>query len=112
MQDLLNLIDKDGDEVCGVILKDGTVQVRKNLHPEPRDNFAMECEDFDDPNITATFHTHPRGTPNLTMADYRSFVQFPRLKHFIIGKAEIWCYRMDGDILVLDDNYYSPRLPA
>lgn len=112
MQSLFNLFDPEGDEVCGVVLIDGTVQVRKNLHPEPDDNFAMDCSDFDDPNIIATFHTHPRTGPNLSVADYRAFVSFPRLRHYVVSKAEIWCYRVAGGILILDDNYYSARAPA
>lgn len=112
MQSLLNLVNPEGDEVCGVILKDGTVEVRQNLHHDPRDNFAMDCSDFDDLNIVATFHTHPRSSPNLTVADYRAFRSFPRLRHYIASQTEIWCYRMEADILLRDDNYYPPRLPA
>lgn len=112
MQSLFNLFDPDGDELCGVVMKDGTVKVLPNLHPEPRDNFAMDASVLDDPEVVATWHTHPRTSPNLTVADYRAFRQFPRLRHYIVGAAELWCYRMHDDILVLDDNYFSPRLPA
>lgn len=112
MQSMFNLHDPNGPELCGVILADGTVKSLPNIHPDPRDNFSMDASDFDDPNIVATWHTHPRTGPNLTVEDYRAFVQFPRLRHYIISATEIWCYRMDGAILVRDDNDNFTRLPA
>jgi proteasome lid subunit RPN8/RPN11 len=112
VQDLFNLVDPNGEELCGVIMRDGTIKVLENVHPEPRDNFAMDATTLGDPEVVATWHTHPRSSPNLTVADFRAFRQFPRLRHYIVGLSEIWCYRMQGDILVLDDNYFSSRLPA
>ena len=112
MKDLFNLFDPQGDEVCGIIMKDGTVKVLPNIHPNPRDNFAMSTEPLEDPDVVATWHTHPRTSPNLSVEDYRAFKAFPQLRHYVVAATEIWCYRMAGDILVLDDNYFSSRLPA
>lgn len=112
MKSLFNLFDPNGDELCGVIYEDGTVVSLPNIHPNPRDNFAMSVEPLQDPKVIATWHTHPRTSANLSVEDYRAFVQFPRLRHYVVAATEIWCYRMAGDILVLDDNYLSTRLPA
>lgn len=108
---LFDYFDPEGDERCGVILDTGEIREVLNVHPEPHNHFAMPEEEVSLPSVAATWHTHPRTGPNLSIADYRAFTRFPALKHYIIARGEIWCYYMADDILLLDENAYFPRLP-
>ena len=107
---MFNLHDPNGPELCGVVLGDGTIKSVPNIHPDPHDNFAMDATVLDDPEVVATWHTHPRSGANLTVSDYLSFMSYPDLRHYIISASEIWCYRMDNDILVADEHHNFTRL--
>lgn len=104
MRKLFDFHSEEGNERCGVLLKDGQIRELLNIHPAPLDSFAFSTDELLNPDVIATWHTHPRKDPNLTMDDYRAFCNYPHLSHYIVGKTEIWCFKFLGDILVLDDN--------
>lgn len=109
MQELFALHQPNGPERCGVILDDGSILELENVHPDPVNYFAMDKAAVDASNVVATWHTHPRTGPCLSVGDFRSFVSMPRLLHYIVAATEIWCYGMSGDILLSHDNNHFIR---
>lgn len=101
MQELFALHQPNGPERCGVIYKDGSIIEVDNIHPDPNHYFAMPLALVDSDLVEATWHTHPRTSGNLSVADYKSFVSLPKLRHYIVAETEIWCYGMSGDILAV-----------
>lgn len=90
-------------ERCGVITVHGEIVEYPNVHPNPRDYFQMEMDQIHD--LAASWHTH-RGTNfNLSLHDYRTFIHFPTMCHYIISESEVKCYRMDNGLLISDDDY-------
>lgn len=51
---------------------------------------------------TATWHTHPRTGPNLSVMDYETFVSSGIDTHFIIASDEVRGYQVTTDGLVLN----------
>lgn len=96
-----------GPEACGVILKGGEVVLCENLHPDPENFFALEISKITQPDVVATWHTHPKSGPNLSIADYRAFSAFPRLRHFIVSYKETWCFYVKNGILIRDENPFT-----
>jgi proteasome lid subunit RPN8/RPN11 len=119
MQNLKEFHDPNGPERCGIVMSDGRVIELRNLHPDPMDNFAIQNELLFNLDVVATWHTHPRTGPNLTVADYKAFMAHPRLRHYVVSASEIWCFEMSGDILAVrerlqnghHDNDNPTRIP-
>lgn len=111
MQDLFALHQPNGPERCGVILDDGSILELDNLHPSPTHGFMMPAEALNSSNVTATWHTHPTTGPNLSVDDYRAFMAFPLLRHYVVAASEIWCYAVSNDILLCHDDDNLTRLP-
>ena len=111
MQELFALHNPNGPERCGVILKDNSIVELDNIHPDPFHAFAMDSTLLGVDEVVATWHTHPTTGPNLSVADFKSFRLYPRLKHYIVAETEIWCFGMSGDILLKYDNYHPTRPP-
>ena len=76
-------------ERCGVILQGVSVE-KPNRSPAPNDNFEFLREDLE--GTEATWHTHPSGQGNLSIADYGFFKSWPSHLHFIISETEVRCY--------------------
>lgn len=93
-----------GPERCGVVLVTGEVVELENTHPEPETSFAMPYERVAAPEVIATWHTHPRTGPNLSMEDYKAFMQFPDLRHYVVAAQGVWCFYTQDDILLCEDN--------
>lgn len=74
-------------ELCGLVLKDGTVRQLGNIHEEPVKGFHMDPEHLLEwiDEAVATWHTHPGRDPNLSEEDMAGFCQWPELSHHIIG---------------------------
>ncbi len=111
MQELFDLHSPDGPERCGLILEDGSIVEIDNIHPDPLNGFAMPMELVSARGVHATWHTHPRTGPNLSVQDYKAFRELPKLRHYVVALTEIWCYGMAGDILVSHDNHHFIRPP-
>ena len=99
-------------ERCGIILSTGEVVERKNQALESSDRFEMLIEDFE--GAEATWHSHPLGLGNLSIADYWFFSTWPNLLHFIVSSAGVRCYVFaEGSVRNLDEaEDYPSRLSA
>lgn len=98
------------NERCGIILATGEIIETLNTHPDPYNNFIILEENLLIPGVVATFHTHPRTGPNLSVNDYFAFMAFPKLQHFVIAKDDIWCFHTINGILCRYENVEIPRL--
>lgn len=107
LKDFLGAIE--GPERCGIITITGDIIELKNISPNPDSEFAMESGPLEDTHTCATWHTHPTSGPNLSVADYRAFVAYPVLAHYVVSPSEIWCFEMAGDILVRRKNTLKAR---
>ncbi len=88
-----------GAERCGVITAQGEILECENLAQAPGDAFLFREEDLE--GAVATWHTHPQGSSNLSIADYYFFKSWPKLSHFIVSKDDVWCYVIDSHSLVV-----------
>lgn len=73
-------------ELCGVILKDGSVIEAKNVHPFPQNNFTMGkdfLDSLDLDNVACFWHSHPSNELNLSLSDYENFLKYPDHVHRI-----------------------------
>lgn len=73
---------------------------------DPEKDFEISCEDMlklDDPNTLGTFHTHPNASSNLSMSDYISFLNYPRLIHYIYGIHGLRKFRVVEDFVIAED---------
>jgi proteasome lid subunit RPN8/RPN11 len=73
-------------EVCGLVTLDDLVVSLPNRSLDPTNSFVMSSEDilaYGD-NIKALWHTHPSNDPNLSIADYKSFIQYPNYLHIVV----------------------------
>lgn len=86
-------------ELCGFILKDQTVVQVENKSATPHSTFEISEEDIQKTgleNIEIFWHSHPNKDINLSLQDYRSFLQYPHHKHRIYtenGFAEYYVRR-------------------
>lgn len=81
------LTESDTKERCGIVLSDGEVIEFENRHAEPEKGYCISAADhgqYEDV-LVATWHTHPAQTANLSQEDYNGFLQWPHLRHYIIG---------------------------
>lgn len=101
----LAMLDPEGPERCGVLLACGTIAEMPNLHPSPMEGFAFDAAVLGSPEIVATWHTHPRTSPNLSREDYHMFKQYPHLGHFIISPLGVWLFVSKDDILLRHGNH-------
>lgn len=86
----------------GIITNQG-VQELKNASLDPEGGFSYSDEDLNKLNeetTLATFHTHPNCNSVLTTVDYISFLSYPRLKHYIVGKDGVRCYRIQKGVII------------
>lgn len=97
-------------EHCGVILKSGEIVELPNNHPNPENFFMIMEEHLLNPEVVATFHTHPKSGPNLSVEDYFAFQGYPELLHYIVSRDEIWCFGTINGILSRYENTEIPRL--
>lgn len=55
---------------------------------------------LDEEDVVGTFHTHPNASANLSFEDYESFMGYPRLAHYIIGKDGVKKYKVINGALI------------
>lgn len=80
----------------------------KNLSPNPETEFEFDEEDLK--GVSATWHTHPVTSSNLSLPDYYFFRAWGNLVHFIICSSEVACYTTVNKHLVIIDE--AEDLPA
>lgn len=99
---LLSFYNNSGPERGGIITRLGPTEC-KNTSENPSESYEMSFEDMDkldSSDTLGTFHTHPNESANLTYDDYETFMAYPGLKHYIIGKDGVRVYAVvDGRLL-------------
>ena len=93
----------DTAERCGVILASGEALEIENLHPEPENGFRMNMVQVLPhlENVTATWHTHPKGPAELSGQDYSGFLGWPKLTHHIIAPGRtVASYRIEDGVVI------------
>lgn len=92
-----------GPERGGIITTNKSLVELKNVNDNPMEGFSLSEDDLsllEEPCVLGTFHTHPGGSSNLSVSDYLTFKNYPRLQHYICGKDGIKCFITRGGILV------------
>lgn len=102
-QQLQSRYSEEGPERVGFIKGQEIVEVY-NISSDPSNTFIILGEDIInhalDPETKASWHTHPGRSPNLSVTDYESFLNFPDLLHCIVGKDEIRVYRVEDGAVI------------
>lgn len=99
---LLELYEGDKERV-GFILPDGTIVEFNNICPEPTEGFEVSGEDILSivDVAVASWHTHPQTKSNLSVGDFQTFLNYPNMRHFIIGTDGISeFYVEDNEVLI------------
>lgn len=98
MEILREYYSPEGPERIGFVIGNTIVEV-SNISSEPQETFMvstehilMFAEDAD-----AFWHTHPGASCNLSSEDFVGISNWPKLKHYIVGKDGIKCYKYDLD---------------
>jgi proteasome lid subunit RPN8/RPN11 len=100
---------EDTEERCGLVLTDGSIVEIENVAQEKTDSYDMNpvaVLPFLEKKIVAgTWHTHPKGDPNLSGEDYSGFLAYPDLEHSIIGwrngAVAVQTYRVEKGLVVV-----------
>jgi proteasome lid subunit RPN8/RPN11 len=99
----------DKIERCGFVLTSGEIVEVENIADDPEDNFEISYDDIDkyEDRIAASWHSHPRGTANLSQSDYELFSQVPEWQHIIISKDEVTNYYVEGHSVYRGVTHYG-----
>ena len=98
----------EGIERVGFVLASNKIREVRNVSPEPEYGFLVDPKDTIEAlkdSAWATWHTHPNQDSNLSGEDYRNFMNWPDLVHFIVGSDSVKGYYYDSSkksILELD----------
>jgi hypothetical protein len=98
--DLLSKLTPDGPERGGVIIAEGLVEITNICGDE--DGYAPDPDElvlYIDQMI-GTFHTHPGQTANLSVEDFNTYLQFPGMRHAIVGTDGVRWYEAKGGAVV------------
>lgn len=79
------------------MIRRGKIVECQNLHPAPENNFQFDPEDLS--KATATWHTHVNGTANLSLEDYRFYLAWPKLNHFIVTSDKVNLYVVESGVV-------------
>ncbi len=102
MKQLLNLYrpDPSSPERVGFISSGGAIVECENIAQDPVYGFAVSgCDILAHLDAVATWHTHPGASSNLSMDDHSAFLNFPDMKHFIIGSDGVRCYEVRDGVI-------------
>lgn len=99
-------------ELCGIVNEAGEIEETKNVSGDPKNRFEFLLEDLNRAQVS--WHSHPSGTANLSIADYRFFQSWPSLTHFIVSIDEVRCYGVHEGMVYLieqenDHPLWAPR---
>lgn len=100
-----SLLKKYDDEVehVGFVLPRGKLVEVENISDNPTGSFDVSGDDiikYEDTAI-ATWHTHPKGTSNLSTGDMETFLNWPDMVHYIVGTDGITKFVvLDNEVLV------------
>lgn len=92
------------EEVCGFILKDGTVKEIRNIHHNPHKHFAMcpvQLREVDPKDVVALWHSHPGGSPFPSAMDQKNMADlgstYGDWAYFIVTKDDVRQYNTGVD---------------
>lgn len=104
MDILRQFYSDEGPERCGLILTGDVVIETENVAEQPTEAFEIPAKDLieNEDRATASWHTHPGGTSQLSFADFEGFLMWPDLKHYIVGKDSVTCYVVKNGAVVID----------
>lgn len=90
------------NERCGIVLNSGEIVELTNSSSYPYNSFTISAQDVQpyQEQISATWHTHPRGPNNLSIDDYNTFMDLKDLHHLIITHRSISIYKSDGEYVM------------
>lgn len=99
---LLCYYSNNGPERGGIITKTGPIECI-NVCENPEEGFELNLDmqaRLDEPDVLGTFHTHPGKGSNLSFEDYQSFMNYPRVKHYIIGNDGVSKFAIRDGLLI------------
>lgn len=88
-------------ERVGFVMSRNKVVEVENIHDNPAEGFRVSGEDIAKHvgKAKATWHTHPGQSCNLSFEDYQTFLNWPTLRHYIIGTDGVAEYYVeDGEV--------------
>ncbi len=94
----------EGDERCGLILKELKWVELVNESSAPYSSFAISEAQVSPYKaaLAGIWHTHPRGPANLSIEDYNAVLDLPELIHAIITPRHVCLYGViDGQVMNL-----------
>lgn len=105
MVDLSQFYAPSGPERVGFILDNDEIVEVDNVSVTPEDGFEVSAEDLVrfEGRTVATWHTHPNETSNLSLDDYLGFLNWPDLRHYIIGNDGVKAFVVKGKTVIGDD---------
>lgn len=72
-----------------------------NLADDHLDSYAAEWAETTPPEaVASTWHTHPNGSANLSVADWKTFVSYPAMEHIIIGTDGVRFYGVHNGAVI------------
>lgn len=100
--ELRSYYQPEGPERCGFVMDRFGVFEAENVADDPINGFEVSAdvvaENID--HITATWHTHPGQSSNLSMGDRETFLNWSTVSHYIVGREGITRYYVeDGELL-------------
>jgi proteasome lid subunit RPN8/RPN11 len=97
----------DTEERCGLLLAGNSLVEVKNIANDPVMGYLMDPEEvlpyLTNSMIVGTWHTHPNGSAQLSGEDFKGFLAWPQLVHYVIGRDGVKCYKVEnGAVLECD----------
>lgn len=93
----------DLNERVGFVSREGAIIEVENVCHDPVNGFEIRGEDLvtHGEEASATWHTHPGVDSNLSFGDYRSFLNYPTLTHYIVGTDGVTGYVVENGKVVV-----------
>ena len=103
LMDSLARLLEGKDERVGFVLKTGEIVEVENICPDKDNGFEVRGEDLMKYAVDAeaSWHTHPGHTKCLSANDHYAFLNYPHLKHYIVGTDGVECYVVKNGIVVI-----------
>ncbi len=105
MVDLSQFYAPSGPERVGFILDSGEIVEVENVSVTSEEGFEVSAENLIrfEAGAVATWHTHPGESSNLSLDDYLGFLNWPDLRHYIVGSDGTKAFVVKGKTVIGDD---------
>lgn len=104
-----SFLDSENERV-GLLLCDGQLVELTNICSEPTEGFEVRGDELLPylPKAVATWHTHPGESSNLSHGDYSTFLNYPDLRHHIVGTDGVSTYEVkNGKVIVAETRPFA-----